>query len=160
MVRIKVVFQLMIWYFYTNKKGLGKTIQSIALMVLNRPPQKQVGPTLIIAPLALIYQVKILFIYFQWRDEIIDKVEPNVFKVLIYHGTSRQKQVFKLAKYDVVLTTYGTMSAEFPSDKDDNKKKSIKTNVITIDGDTTEDEYSNSRNRGNTYLIIYSWPAI
>ncbi|EME49631.1 hypothetical protein DOTSEDRAFT_68421 [Dothistroma septosporum NZE10] len=99
--------------------GLGKTVQSVALMLTNpRPdldakpenkkqklPGKEVGKsTLVVAPLALIKQ---------WESEIKTKVsKSHALKVLVHHGASRTKCGEQLKKYDVVITTYQTLTSE------------------------------------------------
>ncbi|OJD19538.1 hypothetical protein AJ78_00509 [Emergomyces pasteurianus Ep9510] len=103
--------------------GLGKTIQTIALMLTNpRHPKakeviddneekkrKKIPPevgkgTLVVAPLALIKQ---------WESEIETKVEASHrLRTCVYHGTQRTKHVNTLSQFDVVITTYGTLSSE------------------------------------------------
>lgn len=99
--------------------GLGKTIQSMTLILLNSRPapdakpefkgQQMPGPeigkgTLVVAPLALIKQ---------WEDEIKTKVaKSHALKVLVHHGPSRTKSAAELKKYDVVITTYQTLTSE------------------------------------------------
>lgn len=99
--------------------GLGKTVQSLTLILTNpRPapdakpehkqqklPGKDVGKgTLVVAPLALIKQ---------WESEIKTKVNrSHALKVLVHHGPSRTKNAAELKKYDVVITTYQTLTSE------------------------------------------------
>lgn len=97
--------------------GLGKTIQSIALMLANpRPASEQLvklkrkidlnsdPATLVVAPLALIKQ---------WEGEIKDRIdEKHALKVKVHHGPQRTKFFKDLRKYDVVITTYQTLSSE------------------------------------------------
>nr|POF17908.1 putative atp-dependent helicase c17a2.12 [Quercus suber] len=99
--------------------GLGKTIQSVALILTNarpeegakpeypkqRMPGKAVGKgTLVVAPLALIKQ---------WEGEIKNRVsDSHTLRVLVHHGPSRTKSSAELRKYDVVITTYQTLTSE------------------------------------------------
>ncbi|KAF3927107.1 hypothetical protein AA313_de0207605 [Arthrobotrys entomopaga] len=81
-----------------DEMGMGKTIQTIALM-MQQPRPKQ--PNLVVAPtVALI----------QWKNEI-EKHTNNALKVLIFHGQSKEKRVSAIAKYDVVLTTYSSLES-------------------------------------------------
>lgn len=119
--------------------GLGKTVQAIALMLKNRKPEddehiekesnqekidghsarrtRRVSKTtLVVAPLALIKQ---------WEGEILDKVEKtHKLRVCVYHGTNRTKTASALDTYDVVITTYGTLTSEFSTAPSDKSKKS------------------------------------
>lgn len=97
--------------------GLGKTIQSIALILTNTKPSPQelqkskrqlpegiAKGTIVVAPLALIRQ---------WEGEIKDRVEEShALKVCVHHGPQRTKSYKELAKYDIVITTYQTLSSE------------------------------------------------
>lgn len=81
--------------------GLGKTISTLALMV-TRPATERPKTNLIIGPLALVRQ---------WEDEIKTKVSmSHRLSVFVYHGKKTTTE--ELLKYDVVLTTYGTIAAE------------------------------------------------
>lgn len=97
--------------------GLGKTIQSIALLLANPRPATEDfkklklkidedcdRATLVVAPLALIKQ---------WEAEIKDRVdEEHALKVKVHHGPQRTKSYKDLRNYDVVITTYQTLSSE------------------------------------------------
>jgi SNF2 family DNA or RNA helicase len=98
--------------------GLGKTIQSLALILSNRKPtaeeleanpKRKLTPgldkgTLVVAPLALIKQ---------WEGEIRDRVETShELKVCVHHGPRRAKSSRDLKKFDVVITTYQTLTSE------------------------------------------------
>ncbi|PLB37226.1 putative SNF2 family helicase/ATPase [Aspergillus candidus] len=126
--------------------GLGKTVQAIALMLTNRKPDSGIrytGPkedddedasddedaanrklppgvsksTLVLAPLALIKQ---------WEAEIADKVESShKLRVLVYHGNTRAKATDSLEDYDVVITTYGTLTSEHGAADKGNKKSNL-----------------------------------
>jgi SNF2 family DNA or RNA helicase len=60
------------------------------------------GATLVVCPMILVSQ---------WEAEL-KKHAPSL-RVCVYHGGSRLRVQEKLACYDVVLTSYGTMSADF-----------------------------------------------
>ena len=83
--------------------GLGKTLEMIALMVSD-PVEK--GPTLIVSPLGVMSN---------WSTQIAHHVDPDhSLKVLTYHGSSKKQMTAEeMAAYDVMITTYGTLSTEY-----------------------------------------------
>ncbi|KAJ5814609.1 hypothetical protein N7474_006386 [Penicillium riverlandense] len=88
--------------------GLGKTIQAIAL-IASRPftdPDRR--PTLILAPKALLEQ---------WKAEIGRHVKPgkDQLSVFIFHNLTRHVPWRELKSHDVVITTFGTLVANFKS---------------------------------------------
>lgn len=84
--------------------GLGKTLQAIALMVSRPPTDSERKTTLIIAPVALMQQ---------WKREIQKMLRPgHQLSVYILHGDKRAASFRDLKQYDVVLTTFGTLSSE------------------------------------------------
>eukprot|EP00741_Cyanophora_paradoxa_P003533 tig00000711_g3431.t1 len=96
-----------------EEMGLGKTVELLALIALNRPPASWLegapvrpgltrsNATLVIAPVSLLEQ---------WRLEIERKcVRPQ--KVYVYH-TGRTSDVAKIAAHDIVLTTYSILQRE------------------------------------------------
>ncbi|TEY40756.1 hypothetical protein BOTCAL_0423g00060 [Botryotinia calthae] len=85
--------------------GLGKTISTLSL-ILSRPSTDHARKTtLIAAPVALLRQ---------WNSEIASKTLPT-HKPSVYmaHGNSKRATWDDLRQYDVVLTTYGTLGAEY-----------------------------------------------
>eukprot|EP01083_Nonionella_stella_P084080 232647_1 len=87
-----------------NEMGLGMTIQSIGLMTARPSPDRARRTTLIIGPLALVRQ---------WADEIASFTQPAL-TTYIYHGQNRIKDPRKLVKFDVVITSYSIIAAEYP----------------------------------------------
>lgn len=84
--------------------GLGKTISTLSLMVARPGQEADLKTNLIIGPVALVRQ---------WEAEIKAKLKNgHKMEVFLLHGTKRLP-FEKLKTYDVVLTTYGTLAAEF-----------------------------------------------
>ena len=77
--------------------GLGKTVQTLAM--LQQQKEKTEGLTsLLIMPTSLI---------FNWEMEA-KKFTPQL-KILNYTGINREKNIEKFIKYDLVITSYGTV---------------------------------------------------
>jgi len=98
--------------------GLGKTLTMISLILKHLEIQdddsddewngKHEGllkssATLIVAPASLIDH---------WEAEIQRKVKSHTLETLVYHGNNRKISARKLSRYDVVITTYGTVQSE------------------------------------------------
>ncbi len=72
--------------------------------------------TLVICPASLLGQ---------WEGEAKKRVRPDHLRVLVYHGGNRGQSAKSLARYDLVVTTYGTVMSEMKSvlgGKDEQKK--------------------------------------
>ncbi|KAJ1813733.1 DNA repair protein rad16, partial [Coemansia sp. RSA 2598] len=88
-----------------DEMGMGKTLQTIALMLVNRGK-----PTLVVCPTVALLQ---------WKAEI--EAATDALSILVFYGDDRQKILDdngkvdqeKLAQYDVVLTTYAVMESGF-----------------------------------------------
>ncbi|WP_436514156.1 DEAD/DEAH box helicase [Clostridium thermobutyricum] len=93
--------------------GLGKTIQIISFILSQKKTK-----TLIITPTSVIYN---------WKDEF-EKFAPTL-KVGLAHGNkvSREKVIDDYKKYDVILTTYGTIK------NDEEKYSSLTFDYLIID---------------------------
>ncbi|EPY52773.1 ATP-dependent DNA helicase [Schizosaccharomyces cryophilus OY26] len=85
--------------------GLGKTVQTIALLLTRRSVDMSRKTTLIVVPLALLSQ---------WANELSLKVHHSKhLSIYIHHGGSKRSYTSEqLAHFDVVLTTYSTLSQE------------------------------------------------
>jgi SNF2 family DNA or RNA helicase len=95
--------------------GLGKTLSSIAVIAGHPSEDRKVRTTLVVAPLALLEQYVCLpccsILTIRWKAEIESKTTSGR-KVLIHWGGKRTDSAIQLKQYDVVLTTYGILTAE------------------------------------------------
>lgn len=86
-------------YFLLTKRGLGKTIQTIAYLAHLIEKKKQPGPFLVIVPLSTISN---------WKNEF-DKWAPGITKV-VYKGTPNERKKaqgeMRQGPFNVLLTTY------------------------------------------------------
>lgn len=67
---------------------------------------RHVKSTLIVCPLSTVTN---------WEEQIKQHVSPGTLSYHIYHGSNRIKDVEKLAEFDIVITTYGSVSNELGS---------------------------------------------
>lgn len=95
--------------------GLGKTIQILAFM-LSLQENKKGGTHLVVVPTSLL---------FNWGKEV-GKFAPTL-RVLTSHGAARVKNTNDFEKYDMVLTTYGTLLSDV------NKLKKFTFSYIFLD---------------------------
>ncbi|KAK6793212.1 hypothetical protein RDI58_006665 [Solanum bulbocastanum] len=127
--------------------GLGKTVMTISLILANlgrgSPDDQEIvledtdetecvtkritytdtevskkakGGTLIVCPMALLGQ---------WKDELEAHSKPGSVSVFVHYGGDRSNDPREIAEQDVVLTTYGVLSATYKA----NNEKSIFHNV-------------------------------
>lgn len=84
-----------------DELGLGKTFQMLTLIVeqLQRKPGQK---TLVVASSNVMHE---------WQKQAERHVEPGVLRVAMYHGADRTLP--DPASYDVLLTTYGMVAAEY-----------------------------------------------
>lgn len=109
--------------------GLGKTVQAIALMMKNRSEDENCKTNLIIGPVSLLRQ---------WAAEIESKIKPGIkVKVGIFHGSNKKAMdsFRKMKLYDVVMTSYGTLSSEFKK----HYKSPLESSKVTKDQDLVPD---------------------
>ncbi|XP_035723877.1 transcription termination factor 2-like [Vespa mandarinia] len=99
--------------------GLGKTLTMISLIMATlqenydesddewHSTNKSItykGGTLVVCPASLLSQ---------WENEVKSKCKKGILSVEVYHGNNREKLSKRLAKYDIVITTYNILSREF-----------------------------------------------
>lgn len=86
--------------------GLGKTIQALTLLMyeINNAPKKC---NLIVAPTSVV---------FNWTREI-ERFTPDI-KFLVHYGTRRSKDIRKIKRYPLILTTYGHLRRDIVFLKD------------------------------------------
>jgi len=85
--------------------GLGKTLQVITFIAYQK--QQGAGTNLIVVPKSLI---------FNWADEI-RKFCPDL-TYLVYHGGKRKLEIKNFQKYDMIISTYGTITNDIEDIKD------------------------------------------
>jgi DNA repair protein RAD5 len=97
-----------------DEMGLGKTVEIIALIASNRLSSQPAAvpgrdkkyvskATLVVTPLTIVDQ---------WKAEIERYTRPSL-KVYVYQGSRRIKDIQTLLSYDVIITTYNTLSFEY-----------------------------------------------
>ncbi|GAV82378.1 SNF2_N domain-containing protein/Helicase_C domain-containing protein/HIRAN domain-containing protein/zf-C3HC4_2 domain-containing protein [Cephalotus follicularis] len=111
--------------------GLGKTVMTIALILARRGKgisenqelvngntikkkdahingrPKVKGGTLIVCPMALLGQ---------WKDELETHSKPESISIFVHYGGIRTNNPKVISEYDVVLTTYGVLTASYKQD--------------------------------------------
>ena len=78
--------------------GLGKTIQIIALMG-SLAERGELGPCLLVLPVGLVQN---------WREELA-RFCPSIRDIHEHHGPGRESDPTRLARHEVVITSYGTL---------------------------------------------------
>lgn len=96
--------------------GLGKTLQTIVFLQHLKTTNKTIQPSLILAPTSLI---------FNWKNEI-EKFCPTL-KILSFVGPTRMENKDLFSKYDIVISTYGSLLNDVEFLKD------FKFNYIILD---------------------------
>ena len=94
-----------------DEMGMGKTIQTIALILTDHDPAIKTH-TLILAPTVAIMQ---------WRNEF-NKFTSGL-KVCVWHGGNRTNDVKEILKFDIILTSYAVLESSFRRQNTGYKKK-------------------------------------
>jgi len=97
--------------------GLGKTLQCISLIATNsgyKDKEDGEGPTLIVAPLTVIGN---------WVGQIQDHCAKDAFRILVYHGPNREKDLDVIKSYHIVITTFDIVALEYSDETDENREE-------------------------------------
>ncbi|KIW20882.1 hypothetical protein PV08_01461 [Exophiala spinifera] len=101
--------------------GLGKTLEALSLIAstldeaMEFSKEKTIRDdqnvllantqaTLIVCPTSTVKN---------WEDQIIAHMDPAAVSYYVYHGTNRERNPYKLSKYDIIIATYGVVASEF-----------------------------------------------
>lgn len=96
-----------------DEMGMGKTIQTVAMLVSDNSRGEGCAGTLVVAPSVAIMQ---------WKQEI-EKYTNNALSILIYHGSNRESSAVKIKNYDIVLTTYNLLESDYRKQQSGFKRK-------------------------------------
>ena len=104
------------WKIEMDKCNVPKHLLSPRTGKNKGPPLGGRAGTLVICPVIALYQ---------WREEIKKFTDENALSICCYHGTNRQTEFPRemLCKFDVVLTTYQVIEADFRKMVSPNKVK-------------------------------------
>ncbi|KAJ2554314.1 DNA repair protein rad16 [Coemansia sp. RSA 1933] len=101
-----------------DEMGMGKTLQTIALLLVNRSK-----PTLVVCPTVALMQ---------WKAEI--EMATNDLSVFMFYGEQRKRlldgdsgdvDMEELSKHDVILTTYAVMESGFRRERTGFRRKGV-----------------------------------
>lgn len=101
--------------------GLGKTLEALSLIAATlddamdfsrekviRDDQNMLlantKATLVVCPTSTVKN---------WEDQIATHIHPEKVSYYVYHGPNRERNPYKLSKYDIILATYGVVASEF-----------------------------------------------
>ncbi|MFM9148532.1 MAG: DEAD/DEAH box helicase, partial [Verrucomicrobiota bacterium] len=98
-----------LWHLYNNalgglladEMGLGKTVQALAFLEAVRREKPEDGPCLVVCPASLVEN---------WRREA-KRFTPSL-RTLAHHGQQRVVSQEYLGKFDLVITSYGTLARD------------------------------------------------
>lgn len=105
--------------------GLGKTVQALSLIVSHPPRSIERHATLVIAPAGLIQQ---------WKHEIGQLLRPGQHQrsVYVHLGGGRGTNFPALNRYDIVLTTFGTVTAELRYRENDRQVRTRNSAPVSL----------------------------
>ncbi len=80
--------------------GLGKTVQALSMLQHYKTENGELL-AIVICPTTLIYN---------WQNEV-KKFTPEI-SCVIHHGNARSRDIEQLKKYNIIITTYGTLRSD------------------------------------------------
>ncbi|KAI0779816.1 SNF2 family N-terminal domain-containing protein [Fomes fomentarius] len=88
-----------------DSMGLGKTLTMLALILATKSdtPVDHSNATLIVVPLSVMSN---------WEKQIEDHISPGALTSCVYYGKTRSMTPAELKRYDIVITTYQTVTQE------------------------------------------------
>jgi SWI/SNF-related matrix-associated actin-dependent regulator of chromatin subfamily A3 len=101
--------------------GLGKTLSAVALIstskdrarsFANEESIEKVSHGTLMPTKTTLVVVPSLLILDEWKKEIEKHTLPGALRIAKYHGHERVSTAGELLSYDIVLTTYGTVTTE------------------------------------------------
>lgn len=86
--------------------GMGKTLEMISLIIADANASSPSKATLIVAPVGVMSN---------WSGQIAHHVKAeHALRVLTYHGSGKKPMKAEdFGRYDVVITSYGTLATEY-----------------------------------------------
>jgi hypothetical protein len=97
--------------------GLGKTLNVLSVIAISQVKAHSNTPTLVICPLSVMQN---------WESQADDHMHPGTMSTLTYHGSNKSLYLDDLSPYDLVITTYGTLAAEWwPEDHSKMSQKDL-----------------------------------
>ncbi|XP_015159086.1 ATP-dependent helicase rhp16-like [Solanum tuberosum] len=110
-----------------DEMGMGKTVEAIALVLAQCELKKATsGSSILSSSLGTSQELPTvkgtpvvcpLIGEMEWVRKIERCTTKGSNKTLFYHGTNREKCMFKLEEYDFVITTYSTIQADYKPKK-------------------------------------------
>ncbi|KAF8245042.1 hypothetical protein K440DRAFT_424037 [Wilcoxina mikolae CBS 423.85] len=119
-----------------DSMGLGKSLSSLALITSTIGqansfaqaghgsidlPKRLAKTTLLITPTSTLYS---------WAEQIEKHLHPDALNWCIYHGPRRERSPGRLAEFDLVITTYGTVRSEMIPAADSNVGESALNGLV------------------------------
>ncbi|KXN85344.1 Putative SWI/SNF-like matrix-associated actin-dependent regulator [Leucoagaricus sp. SymC.cos] len=88
--------------------GLGKTLTMLSLIIATKGDESPTTSktTLIVSPLSILSN---------WEKQVEGHCAPGAISACVYYGSNRNMSVEELKSYDVVITTYQTITSEYGS---------------------------------------------